>query len=137
MKKDNKTKKEEKLTFSTIEILLMVIMVALVAVSAITVVSITTRKQNETNIKNEAEVIISQAKNAYAAFFISGKNEYIVEADDGMTRGMCITLDGLYENGYSTNEYKDKDGYVVIEEGPNHDYHYAIWYTNKKLVIEG
>ena len=137
MKKENKTVKEEKLTFSTIEIILMVVMVSLVVVSAITVVSITTRKQNESNIKKEADSIIAQAKNAYAAFRLSGNTEYIVEAEDGLSRGMCITLAGLYENGYSTKDYEGKDGYVVIEEGQNHDYHYSIWYTNKKLVIDG
>ncbi len=137
MEKEKKTNKEEKLTFSTIEILLMVVMVSLVIVSAITVVSITTRKQNVSNLKKDAEAIISQAKNAYAAFNLSGNSEYIVEADDGLSRGMCITLDGLYENGYATKEYEGKDGYVVIEEGQNHDYHYSIWYTDKKLVIDG
>ena len=88
MEKEKKNTKEEKLTFSTIEIILMVVMVSLVIVSAITVVSITTRKQNVSNLKKDAEAIISQAKNAYAAFNLSGNSEYIVEADDGLSRGL-------------------------------------------------
>jgi len=130
-------KKEDKLSFSTIEIILMVVMVALVVVSAITVVSITTRKQNVDNLKKEAQSIIAQAKNAYAGFTFKENSEYIVQGEDGLTKAMCITLDGLYANGYSTKEYKDQDGYVVIEEDANHKYNYTIWYTNKKYVIDG
>ncbi len=132
-----KNKTEEKLTFSSIEIILMVVMVALVIVSAITVVSITTRKQNVSSIKKDASSIISASKNAYAAFSIANKTEYIVEGEDGISKGMCITLTGLYENGYSEKDYEDSDGYVVIEEDNNHSYHYTIWYTNKKYVIDG
>ena len=132
-----KDKVEEKLNFSTIEIILMVVMVALVVVSAITVVSITTRKQNVDNLKKEAISIIAQAKNAYAGFSFMENNEYIVQGEDGLTKAMCITLDGLYENGYATKPFENKDGYVVIEESPNHQYNYTIWYTNKKFVIDG
>ena len=134
-----KEKAEEKLNFSTIEIILMVVMVALVVVSAITVVSITTRKQNIDNLKKDAISIVAQAKNAYAGFIFKFEedNEYIVQGEDGLTKAMCITLDGLYENGYATKPFEDADGYVVIEESPNHQYNYTIWYTNKKYVIDG
>ena len=129
--------KEDKLSFSSIEILLMIVMVALVVVSAIAVVSMTTRKQNVKKFKEESLNIVSEAKNAYAAFSIQKKTEYIVSSDDGLTKGMCITLNGLYENGYSTNKYDKYDGYVVIEESADHNYNYSLWFTNKKYVIDG
>lgn len=132
-----KKKAEDKLSFSSIEIILMIVMVALVIVSAITVVTITTRKQNVSNFKEEAANIISASKNAYAAFSITKKTDYIVESEDGLTKGMCITLTGLYENGYTKNNYEKEDGYVVIEESKDHTYHYTLWFTNKKYVIDG
>ena len=132
-----KKKAEEKLSFSSIEIILMIVMVALVIVSAITVVTITTRRQKINNFKEDAVNIVSSAKNAYAAFSITKKTDYIVESEDGLSKGMCITLSGLYENGYSKKDYEKEDGYVVIEESANHDFHYTLWFTDKKYVIDG
>ena len=46
------------------------------------------------------------------------------------------SVKGLEENGFITNDYDDWDGYIVIEES-NKNYHYAIWITNGKYVIDG
>ena len=138
MSKESRTQfMKEKVTFSKIEIIFMVVMVALVVVGGITVVSITTRNQNVYNIKRETESIISAAKNAYASFLIGGKNDYIVTSEDGTSNGMCITIKGLYENDFLIKDYKDWDGYVVIEESNTKRYNYSVWITDKKFVING
>lgn len=138
MSKESRTElMKEKLTFSKIEIIFMIVMVALVVVGGLTVVSITTKNQNVYNIKNETDSIISAAKNAYASFLITGKTENIVASDDGQSKGMCITLKGLYENDFLIKDYEDWDGYVVVEEGANRKYNYSIWITDKKYVING
>ena len=74
---------KEKLTFSKIEILFMIVMVALVIISGITVFSITTRNQNIKNLKEDAESLISAAKNAHASFVMSGKTSHIYLNSDG------------------------------------------------------
>ena len=128
---------KEKLTFSKIEILFMVVMVALVIIAGITVFSITTRNQNIKNIKDDAASLISAAKNAHASFVMSEKTSHIYLNSDGVTKGMCITVKGLKENGFLTKDYENWEGYIVIEEGPNKKFNYSIWGTNKKYVIDG
>ncbi|MDE5888638.1 MAG: hypothetical protein K2H20_01315 [Bacilli bacterium] len=130
-------KAKEKLTFSKIEILFMIVMVALVIVAGITVFSVTTQKQNIKNFKDDTLYLTSLAKNSYASFKMTNNTEYIVTGSDGQTKGMCITINGLKENDFLTKEYKDWDGYIVIEEGLNNKYNYSVWVTNKKYVIDG
>lgn len=130
-------KVKEKLTFSKIEILFMVVMVSLVIIAGTAVFTITTKNRNIANFKKDASSIISTAKNTYAAFMMSNKTKGIVKSDSGEYQGMCITIKGLKENGYLVKEYKDWEGYVVIEETEDKDYHYSIWATNKKYVIDG
>lgn len=127
---------EDKLTFSSIEKLFMVVMVAMVIVAGTTVFTISTRNKNVSNLKEEAEVIISAAKNAYAIISWNNDSEYVVESEDGTEKGMCITLEGLVENGYSDKDFSDWDGYVVIEEVDD-NYYYTLWLTDKKYVIDG
>ena len=127
---------KEKLTFSKIEILFMIVMVALVIIAGITVFSITTRNQNIKNLKEDAESLISAAKNAHASFVMSGKTDNIYLNSDGVTKGMCITIKGLDENGFLTREYENWEGYIVIEEGANKKFNYSIWATNEKYVID-
>ena len=135
--KKPKLNKEEKLSFNKIEILIMVVLVALIIVSLTLVVTITTRNRNVSNFKTDSEYIISAAKNAYNSFKISEKTTGIVTGSDGSTTGMCITIKGLKENEFLTNDYKNYEGYVVIEESQNHSFNYSIWVTNKKYVING
>lgn len=135
--KKPKLDKEEKLTFNKIEILIMVVLVALILVSLTLVVSITTRNRNVSNFKSDTEYLVSAAKNAYNSFEITGKTANIVTGSDGTTKGMCITVKGLKENEFLTDKYENYEGYIVIEEGANKKYNYAIWLTNKKYVIDG
>lgn len=128
---------KEKLTFSKIEILFIIVLIALVIVAGITVFSITTQNKNISNFKKDSSYLISYAKNAYASFKMTDKTDFITVGSDGQTKGMCITINGLKENGFLTKDYNDWNGYVVIEEAPNNRYNYGIWVTNKKYVIDG
>lgn len=130
-------KEKEKLTFSKIEILFMVVMVALVIISGITVFSLTTRNKNISNFKEDTEFIISIAKNAHASFFMQDKTSHLYTSADGTTKGMCFTINGLIENDFLSKDYKDWDGYVVIEEPVLNQFKYSVWITNKKYVIDG
>ena len=130
-------KQKEKLTFSKIEILFMIVMVALVIISGITVFSLTTRNKNISNFKEDTEQIVSIAKNAYASFFMQNKTQHLYTSVDGSTTGMCFTINGLIENEFLPKDYKDWDGYIVIEEEGLNQFKYSIWATNKKYVVEG
>ncbi len=126
----------DKMTFSNIEKLFMIVMVALFIIAGITVFSLTTRKKNITNFKEDTAHIISIAKNAYSSLDMKNSNK-IVKSTDGRVKGMCITIKGLQENEFLTNEYKDWDGYIVVEETANRDFNYSIWVSNGKYVIDG
>ncbi|MGN1337625.1 MAG: type II secretion system protein [Candidatus Coprovivens sp.] len=122
--------------FSKMETLFIIVIVAILAVCGITIVTLTTRDKKETTFKENANQIILDAKNAYAEFIRNKKEDYIVVSDDGVGKGMCITIDGLKQNGFTENPYTNYDGYVVIEEY-NDTYYYSLWLTNKELVIDG
>ncbi len=128
---------KEKLTFSKIEILFLVVMVSLVIVAGIAVFSVTTKKQNVMNFKDDTAQFVSAAKNFYAALDMKENKEYIVTGSDGTTKGMCITINGLKANDYLTKEYKDWEGYIVVEEAPNKVFNYSVFVTNGKYVING
>ncbi len=136
MKKPNLTA-EEKLEFSKIEILIMVVLVALVIIAGTTVVSITTRNRKVSNFKEDANYIVNAAKNAYNSFKITNKTNRTVLGSDGITKGTCITIRGLEDNGFLTDQYKSWDGYIVIEEASDVSFRYSAWLTNKKYVING
>ena len=122
--------------FSKIEILFIIVILAILTICGATVVTITTReKKQETLIENATE-IVSGAKQAFANYIKQDKSDYIVVSDDGVGKGMCITLDGLHANGFTEKTYNDYDGYVVIEE-INNAYYYSLWLTDKEYTIDG
>ena len=130
-------KAKEKLTFSKIEILFIIVMVALVIIAGITVFSLTTRNQNIKNFKEDTIELVNLAKNAHAAFTMSDKTSGIITSTDGTTKGMCITIKGLEANDFPTSNYKDWNGYIVIEETDKLQFNYSVWVTNGKYVIDG
>ena len=78
--------------------------------------------------------LITIAKNVYPALEKAGKQNYIITSEDGTSKSVCITISGLEENDYFTKEYKDWDGYVIVEK-QNNNYTYTLWGTNKKYVL--
>ena len=129
-------KYKDKLTFSRLEILCMIVLVAIFVTGGITIVSLATKNQKAINLKNEATSIIEDAKIAYNYYSHLNNTEYIVTSNDGASKGMCITLEGLVNNDFTTKTYDNWDGYVVIENKNNKMY-YSIWLTNQEYVIDG
>ncbi len=122
--------------FSTIEVLFLIVITSILLALGISIVFFVTKKEEEKNFKEQANLLISAAQNAYETYKKQEKNDYIVTGDDGVTKGMCITLNGLNKNKFYSKELTDWDGYIVIEEKDNF-LTYSLWLTNKKLVIDG
>ena len=120
--------------FSTIEVLFLIVITSILLALGISIVFFVTKKEEEKNFKEQANLLISAAQNAYETYKKQEKNDYIVTGDDGVTKGMCITLNGLNKNKFYSKELTDWDGYIVIEEKDNF-LTYSLWLTNKKLVL--
>ena len=128
---------KEKMNFTNIEVMFIIVMITLVIVLGITFFAFITQSQNITNFKKDTNNLVVIAKNSYQSFLKMGKTEYIVNSNDANSKGMCITINGLKENDFITKEYKDWDGYIVIEEVGDNKFHYSVWVENKKYVVDG
>ena len=129
-------KYKDKITFSKLEILCMIVLIVLFVTGGIFIVSIATQNQKALNLKNEANSLIEASKIAYNHYSLLNNTEYIVTSNDGESKGMCITLEGLVNNDFTTKTYDNWDGYIVIEE-KNNNLLYSIWLTNQEYVIDG
>lgn len=124
---------------STLEILSIIVIASIILVAGLAIVLVTTKNEKITTFKEETNLIIKAAKNAYSTYNLQESSPYVVSSTDGTTKGMCITIQGILANGYFTDKnikWDDWDGYVVIEEQGG-EYKYTIWATNKEFVIEG
>ncbi len=119
-----------------LEILFMIVLSAIVIIAGISIFGITTKNKKIDNFKEEAESLLTIAKNIYPALEKSGNQNYIITSEDGSTKSVCITITGLEENDYLTKEYKDWSGYIVVEKQSD-NYTYTLWGTNKKYVLNG
>lgn len=128
---------KNKITDLKIETLLMIVLVTIVIVIGIFFFTLTTQNKKMNNFKDDANFLIKVAKNSYASFTKSNKVSNIITSTSGDTKGMCITIDGLKKNDFLTKEYKDWDGYIVIEENSTGELYYSIWATDKNYSIEG
>lgn len=122
---------------TNIEMIFVVVMLLVSIIGGILIFSVSTSKQNLVNFKGDVDNLVKAAKNSYVSFSKSNKSDYIVTSSDGTTKGMCITINGLKANDFLTEEYKDWDGYIVIEETTDEKFYYGIWMTNQKYVING
>ena len=122
--------------FSTLEILVIIVLVSVALVGGLAIVSVTTKKANVEEFKDEATPIVNAAKNAYLSFVIEKKDQYIATSNDGTTKAMCITINGLRENGFYSQD-NDYDGYVVVEQIDSKNFKFSLWFTDKKFVIDG
>lgn len=119
-----------------LEILFMIVLSAIVIIAGISIFGITTKNKKIDNFKEDAESLLTIAKNVYPALEKSGNQNYIITSEDGSAKSVCITITGLEENDYLTKEYKDWYGYIVVEKQSD-NYTYTLWGTNKKYVLNG
>lgn len=129
-------KLKEKLENLKLEVLFMIVLLAIVIIAGISIFSLITKNKNIDNFKEDANSLLSIAKNIYPALEKSNKQNYIITSEDGTTTSICITISGLEENNYLTKEYKDWNGYIVVEK-KGENYNYTFWGTNKKYVLNG
>lgn len=122
--------------FSKIETLIIVVIVAVLLLLGIILVSATTTNKNLDTFKKDTTSILNASKNVYGNLE-KKESSYITTSSEAISTGVCITLNGLKENDYLENEYKNWDGYVVIEKDLNNNYTYIAWLTNGKYIIDG
>lgn len=127
---------KEKLENIKLEVLFMIVLLAIFLLAGIAIFGASTKNKQIANFKEDAISILSLAKNVYPALEKSNKTNYIISSEDGTSKSVCITISGLEANDYFTKEYKDWDGYVVVEK-QNDNYTYTLWGTNKKYVLSG
>ena len=121
--------------FSTIEILFIIVIASVVLIAGIAIVFAATNNAKINTFKDTANSILVAAKNSYATIKKSNESE-IISSTDGSYKGMCITLKGLKENGFYSEELTDWNGYIVVEEKDS-DIKYSLWLTDKEYVIAG
>ena len=122
--------------FSKLEILIIVVIVAVLLLLGILLVATGTKNKNIDTFKKDSTSIIKVSQNIFGNLE-KNNSEYIVASNEGLSSAMCITLEGLKANDYLENDYKDWEGYLVIEKDLNDKMHYIAWLTNGKYVIDG
>lgn len=122
---------------TNVEVLFVIVMLAISIMGGIAIFSVSTGNRHLLNFKDDTGNIVKAAKASYIFFEKLNNEGYIVSSSDGTTKGMCITIQGLKANDFLTQEYKNWDGYVVIESSGTDKYNYGIWITNQKYVING
>lgn len=131
------TKIKENIKLTNIEILFIIVMLAVAIIGGIAIFSSSTKARKLTNFKEDTNNLIKAAKASYASFSKRELTSIFATSSDGTTKGMCITIQGLKANDFLTKEYKDWDGYIVIEESSKESFNYSIWMTDQKYVING
>jgi len=123
-------------TFTKIELIILVVLVSFMIVGGLILSTLLTNDKNLTNFKEDSNIIVTSAKNAYLSITKETEDKYLTTSTDGLGRGMCITITGLINNGFLLEEYKDYNGYIVIEEIDSKST-YSLYLTNNKYVIPG
>lgn len=127
---------KDKLRISKIDFLIIIVLLAVFIGIGMAVSTSVTKKQTIKNFKSDTEYLVNIAKNSYK-YFAKNNSDYIINSSDETTKGMCITINGLKKNDFLIQDYKDWEGYFVIEETTNSKYSYSVWLTNYKYTIDG
>lgn len=122
--------------FSKLEILIVIVIVSVLLLLGIVLVSTSTKNKKIDTFKTDSANIIKVSQNIYGNLE-KVNSEYIVPSSEGISNGMCITLEGLKANDYLESEYKDWEGYIVIEKDLNDKMYYTAWLSNGKYTIDG
>lgn len=129
-------KLKDKLRISKMDFLIIIVLLAFFVGIGLIVSTSVTKNQNITNFKSDTEYLVNIAKNSYK--YLSDHNSnYVINSSDGDTKGLCITMNGLKKNDFLIQDYKDWEGYFVIEETTNGKYSYTVWLTNHKYAVSG
>jgi hypothetical protein len=116
--------------------LIIVVLVSVLLLLGVTFVLSGTTNKNIDTFKKDSITLINASKNVYGNLEKTN-SEYITTSEEGISTAVCITLDGLKENDYLKNEYKDWEGYLVIEKDLDNNFNFIAWLTNGKYIIDG
>lgn len=132
-------------------IIFLVIVIAIVLLSILTLF-IVKRQQKAAKIakenqamkimKNEALVSITNAGNLYAEISSNSEDSrtFLKISDDSKYQAMCVTLNGLSQNGFNSRDLKNGElrGVILIEVPFEYsETKKTIWMTNGNAAITG
>lgn len=136
MKKINNNRKG----FTLVELLAVIVILAILMVAAGAAVMSTMNNAKVNTFKNEALSAINMATNMYTEISMSDAGTYLVNSEDSKYKGMCVTLQGLVNNGYLDKDLHDGTIYgTIIVEVPfdGGATKYSIWTSDGTYGIQG
>lgn len=138
MKKINNNRKG----FTLVELLAVIVILAILMVAAGSAVMSTMNNAKVNTFKNEALSAINMATNMYTEISMSADDSgaYLVNSEDSKYKGMCVTLQGLVNNGYLDKDLHSGATYgTIIVEVPfdGGATKYSIWTSDGTYGIQG
>lgn len=128
--------------FTLVELLAVIVILAILMVAAGAAVMSTMNNAKVNTFKNEALSAINMATNMYTEISMSSSDAgtYLVNSEDSKYKGMCVTLQGLVNNGYLDKDLHDGTTYgTIIVEVPfdGGTTKYSIWTSDGTYGIQG
>ena len=128
--------------FTLVELLAVIVILAILMVAAGAAVMSTMNNAKVNTFKNEALSAINMATNMYTEISMSADDSgaYLVNSNDSKYKGMCVTLQGLVENGYLDKDLHSGSTYgTIIVEVPfdGGATKYSIWTSDGTYGIQG
>ena len=137
-----KKMKNNKKGFTLVELLAVIVILAILMVAAGSAVMSTMNNAKVNTFKNEALSAINMATNMYTEISMNSDDAgtYLVNSEDAKYKGMCVTLQGLVNNGYLEKDLHDGTTYgTIIVEVPfdGGATKYSIWTSDGTYGIQG
>ena len=126
--------------FTLVELLAVIVILAILMVSAGAGVMATMNNSKINTFKNEALTAVNSAENMYSEISMTSSisTEYLKTSKNGDYQGLCVTLSGLYNNGFLNKDLSTYGGLILIEvpyDGTAAKYN--VWMHNGQYGIFG
>ena len=128
--------------FTLVELLAVIVILAILMVAAGTAVMSTMNNAKVNTFKNEALTAINMAEKMYTEISMNADDSatYLRNDSTSQYKGMCVTLQGLVNNGYLEKDLHDGAIYgTVLVEVPfdGGQTKYSIWMSDGTYGIQG